>query len=181
MQTRIRLVGVGARVWVSRVALGFFLSAAVAAAVAQQAPPVPTTAGTAAGSVQLGKVTVALKHAYVLAFTLFDEPVYQVVLTDAPVPPDALARELARGGQPLLKAGKLSGLSLLLGPDGSIRSLVPYIGELRGSQMLASAGTVDGFKATATGVIGQSARDSSRTMGQGWSYAASWNAAVTKP
>lgn len=173
---------VRSRVHVCVAALGVAAMTAVTAlAQPAAAPAIPTTLGTAAGNVRVGNVTVTLKHAYALAGTLADERIYQIVLTDAPVPAKALARELARGGQALLKAGKLSGLSLLAGPDGSIRNIVPYIGELRGSQMLASAGSVDGFKVTTTSVIGQSSRDGSRTGGQGWSYAAGWNAAVAKP
>lgn len=175
-------IAVRSRVHVWVAALGVAaLTGVTALAQTAATPAMPTTLGTAAGNLRVGSVTVSLKHAYALASTMADEPIYQIVLTDAAVPADALARELARGGQPLLKAGKLSGLSLLVGPDGSIRSIVPYIGELRGSQMLASAGSVDGFKATATSVIGQSSRDASRTAGQGWSYAAGWNAALAKP
>jgi len=182
MMIPLRPLGPGARLQIALVAAGLVASFTVAAlAQLATAPGIPAAPGTAAGSVQLGKATVALTHAYAHAFTMFDQLVYQIVLTDGPIPPEALARELARGGQSLLKGSKLSGLSILVGPDGSIRNIVPYIGDLRGSQMLASAGSVDAFKASGTTVVGQSSRDSTRTMGQGWSYTASWNAAVTKP
>jgi hypothetical protein len=115
------------------------------AALAQQAPAVPSTTGIAAGTVQLGKSTVALKHAYALGPMDMGGLLYQVVLTDSPIPPDALAKELARGGQSMLKSGKLSGVTLLIDDTGSVRNMVPYVGDLRGSKMLASAGRLESF------------------------------------
>jgi hypothetical protein len=106
---------------------------------------------------------------------------YQVVLTDSPVPPEALAKEIARGGQPMLKSGKLSGITLLVDDTGFVRNMVPFVGELRGSSMLASAGRLDSFAVTPSGTTGQGRKTLDQTVGQGWSYAASWNATVTKP
>lgn len=154
---------------------------AVVSALAQTPPPLPASVGTATGTLTAGATTITLKHAYVLPFTMFDEPAFQVLITDQPIPAAALAKEVARGGQALLKAGTLSGVSLLLGPDGSIRNLVPYISDLRGSRMLASAGTLTDFKASPTQVTGRDARGPDRTSGQGWSYTAAWNAQVVKP
>lgn len=152
-----------------------------ATALAQQAPAVPSTSGVAAGTVQLGKTTVTLKHAYALGPMDMGGMLYQVVLTDSPVPPEALAKEIARGGQPMLKAGKLSGITLLVDDNGFVRNMVPFVGELRGSSMLASAGRLDSFAVTPSGTTGQGRKTLDQTVGQGWSYAASWNATVTKP
>jgi hypothetical protein len=148
---------------------------------AQPVPEVPLAVGMAAGSVQLGKTTVTLKHAYALGPMDMGGKLYQVVLTDAPVPRDAQAKELARGGQPLLKVGKLSGITLLIDDAGFVRNMVPFVGELRGSSMQASAGRLDSFVVTPRGVTGKGRKQVDQTVGQGWSYAASWNAGVTKP
>jgi hypothetical protein len=47
--------------------------------------------------------------------------------------------------------------------------------------MLASAGRLPSFTVAPTGITGQGSEGTADTMGQGWSYAASWNATVTKP
>lgn len=148
---------------------------------AQKAPAGAPAPGGAAGTLQLGKTTVTLKHAYALGPMEMGGKLYQVVLTDGPVPPDALAKELARGGQPLLKSGKLSGITLLVGETGFVRTMVPFVGDLRGSNMLASVGRLESFAITPTGLTGQGRQDIGQTMGQGWSYSASWNAPVSKP
>ena len=150
-------------------------------AAAQTAPAIPAKAGEAAGTVQAGKTTVTLKHAYALGPLDRGGEVYQIMLTDGPVPREAVAKELAFGGQSLLRAGKLSGITLLVDSTGFVRTVVPFVGDMRGSQMLASAGELDQFSVARTGVKGQGHMKTSDTAGQGWSYAASWNAALTKP
>ena len=152
-----------------------------ATALAQQVPAVPPSAGVAAGAIQLGKTTVTLKHAYALGPMDMGGMLYQVVLTDSPVPPEALAKEIARGGQPMLKAGKLSGITLLVDDTGFVRTMVPFVGDLRGGSMLASAGKLESFAVTPNGLTGQGRKQIDQTVGQGWSYAASWNALITKP
>jgi len=152
------------------------------AALAQTAPAIPAKPGDAAGTVQLGSTTVTLKHAYALGPMDRGGQVYQIMLTDGPVPPEALAKELALGGgQSLLRSSKLSGITLLVDSEGYLRNVVPFIGDIRGSKMLASAGKLDSFAVAPTGIKGQGRKGSGDTQGQGWSYAASWNAAVTKP
>jgi len=66
-------------------------------ALAQTAPAIPAKAGDAAGTVQAGTTTVTLKHAYALGPMDRGGQVYQVMLTDGPVPSDAIAKELAQG------------------------------------------------------------------------------------
>jgi hypothetical protein len=152
------------------------------AAIAQTAPAIPAKSGDAAGMVQAGKTIVTLKHAYALGPIDRGGEVYQIMLTDGPVPSDVVAKELALGGgQSLLRSGKLSGITLLVDSTGFVRTMVPFIGDLRGSQMLASAGQLDRFAAAPTGITGQGSKGAADTMGQGWSYAASWNTAITKP
>lgn len=152
-----------------------------ATALAQQAPAIPSSPSLAAGTLQLGKTTVTLKHAYALGPMDMGGKLYQVVLTDSAVPPDALAKELARGGQPLLKAGKLSGITLLVDDTGFVRNMVPFVADLRGSSMLASVGKLESFAVTPNGLTAQGRKQIDQTVGQGWSYAASWNALITKP
>jgi len=166
--------------WVQ--ALGF-AAWVVAAVVAQQSavPALPAKPGIAAGAVKAGSASVTLAHAYALGPIDSGGTVYQIVLTNNPIPADALAKELARGGQSLLKSGKLQGIGMLVDESGFIRNIVPYIGELRGSSMLASAGQLESFAATARGVTGRGSKVTGDTMGQGWSYVASWNAALVKP
>jgi hypothetical protein len=153
-----------------------------AAAVAQTPPAIPAKSGEAAGTVQAGKTMVTLKHAYALGPMDRGGQVYQIMLTDGPVPPEALAKELALGGgQSLLRSSKLSGITLLVDADGFVRNATPFIGDIRGSKMLASGGKLDSFAVAPTGIKGQGRKGAADTQGQGWSYAASWNAAVTKP
>ena len=109
-------------------------------------------------------------------------PVYDVMLTDGPVPPEILAKGLGIGGaKALLNSGKLSGITMLVGADGGLRNIIPFAGDLRGEKMLASAGKLDSFAATPNGLTGQGRKALADTMGQGWSFAAGWNAAVGKP
>lgn len=163
------------------VAMGVCLLEAVVA-LAQIAPAIPAKSGEAAGTIQAGKTIVTLKHAYALGPMDRGGEVYQIMLTDGPVPSDAVAKELALGGgQSLLRSSKLSGITLLVDSTGFVRTVVPFIGDIRGSLMLASAGMLDGFAVAPTGITGQGRKGTADTMGQGWSYAASWNAAVTKP
>jgi hypothetical protein len=45
----------------------------------------------------------------------------------------------------LLRAGKVSGVALLVDASGFVRNLVPFIGsDLRGGRMLASVSTLGG-------------------------------------
>jgi hypothetical protein len=151
-------------------------------AIAQTAPAIPAKPGDAAGTVQAGKTVVALKHAYALGPLDRGGEVYQIMLTDGPVPPDLLARELALGGgQSLMRSSKLSGITLLVDSTGFVRSVVPFVGDIRGEKMLASVGKLDRFSVGPAGITGQGRRGAADTAGQGWSYAASWNAAITKP
>ena len=162
-------------------ALGLCLLHAVGA-VAQTAPAIPAKSGDAGGTVQAGKTIVTLKHAYALGPMDRGGQVYQVMLTDGPVPSEAVAKELALGGgQSLLRSSKLSGITLLVDSTGNVRNVVPFIGDLRGSKMLASAGKLDSFAVAPAGITGQGRKDVADTMGQGWSYAASWNAGLVKP
>lgn len=145
------------------------------------ATAIPPKVGVASGTVQAGKLTVTLRHAYALGPIDSGGTVYQIVLTDSPIPAGALSKELERGGQQLLKTGKLNGIALLVDDTGFIRNMVPFIGELRGSRMIASAGQLQAFRVTPPQVTGQGRATAEQTSGQGWSYAASWNAALQKP
>ena len=152
------------------------------AAAAQSPPPVPAKVGAAAGIVEAGAKKITLAHAYVAGPIGDDDPLYQVVLTDAPIPEDAIEKELLhRGGQALLRAGKINGIALTVDGTGFIRNVRPFVGELRGNQMLASAGQLAAFAAKEGRSTGQGILTSAQTMKQGWSYAASWNAAVRPP
>lgn len=151
---------------------------------AQSVPAVPAKAGEAAGTLQAGKTTVTLKHAYARGPIEAAGKVYYVMLTDGPVPADQLANELrVGGGQGSMRSGKLSGLFLVVSGDGFVRTLIPFIGtdSLRGGSSMASAGNLESFKVTDAGVTGQGKRALADTMGQGWSYGASFNAALIKP
>jgi hypothetical protein len=145
---------------------------------ASQSAPIALKPGVAAGTLQAGAQKVALAHAYALASSDAMGPIYQVLLTDGPIPPEMLAKELQRGGQTLLKSGKLSGISMLVGVDGFIRNIVPYLGDLRGSRMLSSAGKLTSFVVSAKAASGQGSMSIDSTMGQGWAYSASWNATL---
>jgi hypothetical protein len=171
----------GLRAAASLLAVAACLGAA-APAFAQPAPAIPAKPGEAAGTVQVGKTTVTLKHAYATGPSDRGGPVYEVMLTDGPVPPEILAKGLGIGGaKALLNSGKLSGITLLVGADGFLRSIIPFAGEVRGDKMLASAGKLDSFAVTSSGLTGQGRKSPADTMGQGWSYAAGWNAALSKP
>jgi hypothetical protein len=159
------------------------LAASVGASANQAKPPaIPAAAGTASGTVQAGPLTITLAHAYVSGPLDPDDVVYQVVLTDAPLPEAAIDRELRNGGgQALLRAGKVSGISLLVDAKGFVRNVVPFIGsDLRGSRMLASAGTLPSFTVKGGRATGQGQQTTEQTN-QGWSYSASWNATLRPP
>lgn len=176
-----RAPSIGLRAAVSLIALAACIVAAPTA-YAQPAPAIPAKPGEAAGTVQVGKTTVTLKHAYATGPADRGGPVYEVMLTDGPVPPEILAKGLGIGGaKALLNAGKLSGITLLVGADGFLRNIIPFAGDLRGEKMLASAGKLDSFAVTPSGLTGQGRKAPADTMGQGWSFAAGWNAAVAKP
>ncbi len=149
-------------------------------AAAGQAPAaIPAKADTATGTLKAGATSVNLAFSYAASFVNFGETLYQVILTEAPVAPDSLAKELlSRGGQPLLRGGKLSGIALTIGPDGLVRNMVPFIGaDLRGSKMLSSV-ALTSFTIVGGRVTGQAAMPIDRTGGQGWSVSASWNATI---
>jgi hypothetical protein len=150
----------------------------VAVATASQAiPPVSDKPGVAVGSIKRGSATVTLTHAY--ASGPFDsDNLYMVVLTDGPIPAASIGAETKMGGQPLLRAGKLQGISLMVDSKGFVRNMVPYIGELQGNRMISSAGQLTSFAVRGGRVTGQGSMTADRTMGQGWSYAASWNATL---
>ena len=155
---------------------------AAAASAPEQAPaPIPGKAGVAVGALKAGPVTVTLAHAYASGpIDSFGDGdlLYMVVLTDRPIEESAIAGEIKRGGQALLQSGKLQGLALLVDSKGSIRNIVPYVGELRGNRMLASAGRLTSFTVQKDRVSGQGALTPEDTMQQGWSFAASWNATL---
>ena len=148
-----------------------------AATAFAQAPAIPATPGDAAGTVTAGGKTVTLKHAS--AAKVPEDggpPLHQVVLTDQPVPTEALATELKPfGGGRLLRAGKVSGISFLIDSKGNTRNVIPFAGDVRGSQS-QGGGSLAKFTASPTGVTGQGKKD----PGGDWSYAASFNAAIAK-
>jgi hypothetical protein len=164
-------------------ALVFGVGLTTAAATAtQSAPPVPQKIGTASGTVQAGTTKITLTHAYASGPMGEGDPVYQIVLTDAALPDDALAKELLhRGGQTLLRAGKINGIAILVDKTGFARNVVPFVGQLRGNQMLASAGQLTAFAADEGRTTGQGSLTAAQTAKQGWNYSASWNAAVRAP
>jgi len=154
------------------------LCAVHAVAFAQALPAVPAKVGDAAGTLQAGKTSVTLKHAYAMPV----DDAYHVMLTDTPVPADMLARELKLGGgQTMLRQKKASGLFMIVAKDGFVRTLIPFVGDdIRGSNSMASVGKLDGFAATPSNVTGQGSRTLAQTMNQGWSYTAGFNAALVK-
>ena len=164
---------------VGSVALSIALCAVTTLAFAQAAPAIPAKAGEAAGTLQAGKTSVALKHAYAMGV----DDAYHVMLTDVPVPADMVAKELKLGGgQTMLRKNKASGVFMIVGKDGFVRTLIPFAGEdLRGGSSMASVGKLDGFAASPTSITGQGSRSPAQTMGQGWGYVASFNAAPVKP
>ena len=163
-------------------ALAVVLAGAAVAARQGSAPAIPGKPGLAAGAVQAGATKITLAHAYASGPLGEDDPIYQIVLTDTPLPTNAIAKELERGGQSLLRSGKVSGVALLVDASGFVRSMAPFVGsDLRGSQMLASVGQLAAFAVKDGRVTGQGALTTGQTMSQGWSYAASWNATLRPP
>jgi hypothetical protein len=160
----------------------FAVLVSMVTAAVQAAPSIPTQVGTAAGTVQAGTTKITLTHAYVSGPIGDDDPLYQIVLTDAPLPADAIDTELLhRGGQALLRGRKVNGIAILVDKAGGVRNIKPYVADLRGGQMLASAGRLAGFTPQEGRATGQGTLTLSQTMNQGWSYSASWNAAVRAP
>ena len=95
---------------ITALVMGLGLTAAAATAT-QSAPPVPQKIGTASGTVQAGTTKITLTHAYASGPIGEGDPVYQIVLTDAALPDDAVQKELLhRGGQTLLRSGKINGI-----------------------------------------------------------------------
>jgi hypothetical protein len=166
---------------ITALVMGLGLTAAAATAT-QSAPPVPQKIGTASGTVQAGTTKITLTHAYASGPIGEGDPVYQIVLTDAALPDDAVQKELLhRGGQTLLRSGKINGIAILVDKSGFARNVVPFIGQLRGNQMLASAGQLASFAADEGRATGQGSLTAEQSSKQGWSYSASWNAAVRGP
>ena len=142
-----------------------------------QVPAVPAKPGEAVGTVKAGTAVVTLKHAYAQRLPDETPPLYQVILTDQPVAPEALANELKKfGGRPLLRAGKISGVSILVDARGSTRNVIPFIADLRGSNS-QGGGSLDKFAESPSGITGQG----QKAPGEAWSYSASFNAALAKP
>jgi hypothetical protein len=168
---------------VERILRNFALAIGVctlhAVAVAQTPPPLPAKSGEAAGTLQAGKTSVELKHAYAMGPV---DDAYHVMLADAPVAADMLAKELKfGGGQTLMRQNKLSGVYMIVGKDGFVRTLIPFVGEMRGSPSYGSVGKLDSFTATPSSVTGRGGRTLAQTAGHGWSYGASFDAALVKP
>jgi hypothetical protein len=153
------------------------IHAGTSLAAAQVAPAVPSKVGVAAGTLEAGGHKIVLAHAYALAESSESDPTYQVLLTDGAIAPEMLEKELARGGQALLKSGKLSGLALRVDAEGFVRTMVPYVGEMRGSTMLGSAGRLTTFAAQGKAVTGQ-ASGTENVSGREWAYSASFNAGL---
>jgi hypothetical protein len=175
------LLGTTSRVGVSIAAIAWLGWMASGAAQRPEPPPIPAKAGVAAGSLTAGALKVTLTHAYALGPVDLGGPLYQVLLTDGPIAADALKAELRPGAQPLLKAGKLRGIALLTDEKGAVRSIVPFIGALDGSRMISGGESLQAFSVKQGQATGQGSVSTAGTMGQGWSYAASWNAVVIKP
>ena len=152
-----------------------------ASAAESQAPaPIPSKAGVAIGTLKAGSTTVTLAYAYAAGpIDSGGGKLYVIELTDQPIPDAAIAGEVKRGGgQGLLRSGKLSGLSMYVDETGFVQTIVPFVGELRGGKMMASAGRLPTFAIKAGQVTGQGAMTPDQTMQQAWSYAASFNATL---
>lgn len=178
MNPRSRVPSAGPRALLSLLTLAVAIVAA-SPAFAQPAPAIPAKPGEAVGTVVMGKTTVTLKYAYASGPEGGGDPVYQIMLTDGPVPPDVLAKGIAtKGANGLLRSGKLSGISMLVDAKGFLRNIIPFVGDLQGNKMLASAGSLDKFTVTPSGLTGQGRMGTADTGNQGWSYSASFNAAT---
>lgn len=155
-----------------------FISSALYAQV--KAPSVPESPGVASGTLEFGNKSIKLAHAYVSGPEKAGGNVYRIVLSDRPVPPEALAIELKwGGGQKLLRAGTLDGVLLNVDDTGFVRVVIPFIDSVRGSQNLAMAGRLPAFSARDGIITGQAAFAKER--GQGWTLAASWRAKAMAP
>ena len=149
--------------------------------VAAQAPATsPATApalkpGTASGTLTVGKTTVTLAHAYVAGPT---SDIYVVELTDKPIPDDALAAELRRGGgQGLMRTGKVQGILLYVSAEGFVQTAIPFVGEKRGEFMLASVGPLTTFTIAAGQATGVGAI-AGQKYSQDWTFQARFVATV---
>ena len=166
----------GARRWGATAILLAGLASSPASA---QAPATgPATAlkpGTAAGTLTVGTTTVPLTHAYVAGPT---SDLYVVELTDRPIPEEALAAELRRGGgQGFLRTGKAQGLLFYLSDKGFVVTVIPFAGDLRGEKMLGSLDAFDTFTIAAGQAMGAGAIPAEKTN-QGWSFTARFAAPV---
>jgi len=131
--------------------------------------------GTASGTLTVGKTTVTLAHAYVGGPT---SDIYVVELTDKPIPEDALAAELRRGGgQRLLRSGAVQGILLYVSAEGFVQTAIPFVGEQRGENMLASVGPLTTFTIAAGQATGVGAIAAAK-YNQDWTFQARFAAAV---
>src|SRR4051794_182694 len=130
---------------VGNVGVSIALCAVSALVFAQGTPAIPAKPGEAAGTLQAGKTSVALKHAYAMAVG----DAYHVMLTDVPVPADILPKELKLGGgQTMLRQKKASGMFMIVSKDGFVQTLIPFAGEdMRGMPSMASVGNLEAFSA----------------------------------
>ena len=88
----------------------------VADNVASKAAPGSLTAGQASGSYTAKGETVELKYAYAGRGIRFGSESTIILLTDKPIPPDAVAEEI--NSQKMLLDGKLRGLEYAIEKDG---------------------------------------------------------------
>ena len=167
----------GARRWAVTATL---LAGLAAATVGAQAPATTPAAaalkpGTASGTLTVGTTTVNLTHAYVAGPT---SDLYVVELTDRPIPEEALAAELRRGGgQGFLRSGKAQGLLFYLSDKGFVVTVIPFAGDVRGDRMLGSLDAFDPFTIAAGQATGAGAISAEKTN-QGWSFKGRFAAAV---
>lgn len=93
---------------IKAVVVSVMLIASVGALARQSsATPISAKPGVAAGILQAGAIKITLAHAYPSGPIESGGTLYQIVLTDAPIPSDAIGKEvLYFGGQALLRVGK---------------------------------------------------------------------------
>jgi hypothetical protein len=167
----------GAKRWIAAAILSAGLAAPPAAAQAPATTP-PAAAlepGTASGTLTVGTTTVNLTHAYVAGPT---SDLYVVELTDRPIPEEALAAELRRGGgQGFLRSGKAQGLLFYLTDKGFVVTVIPFAGDVRGDRMLGSLDSFDSFTIAAGRATGAGAITAEKTN-QGWSFKGRFAATV---
>jgi hypothetical protein len=148
--------------------------AATGAQSGKAATGAPASSGTVTGVLTMGAAAVKLTHVY--AAGPVDGDKYVVELTDQALPEAALDAELKYfGGQRLLRSGTAQGLLLYVDAKGFVLTAIPFAGEVRGSKMLASAGSLPSFKVAAGQVTG-TGKMTAEDTNQGWSYQAQFTA-----